>query len=350
MASTTDQLMMQDETAMGLSLNDLGWVDRDPAAPEVEKLRKYLAANNGIRDLEVVTPDEVERATDIFYRDGFVVVRDVLGGEQLEFLRAGCDRVIHEMMSFDRHRVGNRGSHRYSFGSASKTGHLMHNAEWAMLLDLPTVTPILTAIFGSADYISRGGGGDFCLPGAVEYQQLHSDMGDRQDFTRKDGTAVSFGSFKDPRGILTYRDLPCPYVCCNFLMVDFTPTNGATRQIPGTQHSRHAIPTLHQEPEWMKLSAVCPAPAGSVMIRDVRAWHGGTPNLSREVRAIPNAEFYAPWFREPMGRCVPRDIYNGLSDHGKRVCRYIVADEGRPLDVGVKENLGSPPRRSKKED
>ena len=32
---------------------------------------------------------------------------------------------------------------------------------------------------------------------------------------------------------------------------------------------------------------------GSVLIRDPRAWHGGTPNLSNEVRAIPSAEFYA---------------------------------------------------------
>jgi hypothetical protein len=41
----------------------------------------------------------------------------------------------------------------------------------------------------------------------------------------------------------------------------------------------------------MKLSTVCPAPAGSVLIRDVRAWHGGTPNLSDEVRCIPNVEY-----------------------------------------------------------
>ena len=45
-----------------------------------------------------------------------------------------------------------------------------------MLVDLSTVTPIVGAIFGSLDYLVRAGSGDFCLPGAVEYQPLHSDM------------------------------------------------------------------------------------------------------------------------------------------------------------------------------
>ena len=323
-----------DQAAADLALDDLGWVDRNSDAEDVVELRRYLETNNGIRGLEVFTPDQVEQARDVFYRDGFVVVQDALNSDQLAFLREGVDREIHEIAKRDRHRVGNRGSHRYSFGGASLTGHQMHNPEWAMLIDLPTVTPLLTAIFDSADYISRGGGGDFCLPGAKEYQALHSDMGDRKEFGR-----LTMGSFRDPRGLLNYRDLPCPYVCCNFLTVDVNEINGATRQIAGTQHSQEPIPTLETEPEWMKLSAVCPAPAGSVMIRDVRAWHGGTPNLSDHVRAIPNSEFYAPWFREPMPKSMPKHIYDTLSEHGKKVCRFIVAEND--LAKGYREDLGS---------
>ncbi|MFL2518635.1 MAG: hypothetical protein ACJ0Q8_07170, partial [Candidatus Azotimanducaceae bacterium] len=109
-------------------------------------------------------------------------------------MRAACDRTIHDMLSLDKNRVGNRGSHRYSFGSASKTGHMMHEPEWTALIDLPTVTPILTAIFDSSDYIARGGGGDFCLPGATEYQQLHYDISDRTTLGGRE-----FGTFFDPR-------------------------------------------------------------------------------------------------------------------------------------------------------
>ena len=309
---------------------DFSSINRSPENPKVKNLRDYLDANNGIKGLEILVPDEIDRAVKIFYRDGFVVIRDALDTERLDFMRKGCDRVIREMLKLDPDRIGNRGSHRYSFGGASRTGHLMHQPEWAMLLDLETVTPILTAIFGSSKYIARGGGGDFCLPGAVEYQSLHSDMGER------------FSAFADPRGVLSYRDLPCPYICCNYLMVDFTRTNGAIRQIPGTQHSLQPIPLFEEEPEWMKLSTVCPAPAGSVLIRDVRAWHGGTPNVSDEGRAIPNAEFFAPWYREPARKCVPRVIFDQLSDHGQRVCEQIVADSEEELDAGVRQDFVVP--------
>jgi ectoine hydroxylase-related dioxygenase (phytanoyl-CoA dioxygenase family) len=333
-----DKTIEPDPNASATPLDDLGWVGERYDDPRHVAQREHLAKHGGIRGLEVLAPGDIEEAVRLFYRDGFVVIANALTSEQLDFIQAGCDRVIHEIAAIDKHRVGNRGSHRYSFGGVSLTGHQLHHPEWTMLIDLPTVTPIVTAIFGSANYIARGGGGDFCLPGAVNYQPLHSDMGDRKTFG--DST---FGSFHDPRGKLTYRDLPCPYVCCNFPTVDVTSINGATRQIPGTQHSHEPMPSLDSEPEWMKLSTVCPAPAGSVMIRDVRAWHGGTPNLSNEVRAIPNAEFYAPWFREPLRVSMPRELYEDLSDHGKRVCRYIVADKDRELKVGYREDLGSTP-------
>lgn len=336
-----------DSEAMNLKLDELGWVGHGCDEQEWVKEREYLQANNGIKGLEVVTPDEVERAMRIFYRDGFVVVRNALTEDQLDFIRKGCDRVIHQMMSLDKERTGNRGSHRYSFGSASVTGHQVHNPEWAMLIDLDTVTPILKSIFDSDDYITRGGGGDFCLPGAVHYQPLHSDIGDRRTFKdEKTGKEFIIGSFRDPRGRLNYRDLPCPYVCCNFLMVDFNQLNGPIRQIPGTAHSQVEIPDLESEPEWMKLSTVCPAPAGSVLIRDPRAWHGGTPNLSSEVRAIPNIEYYAPWFREPMPISMPREIYDSLSTHGQWIARYIVAGKDEQVTTGFRRNLGGTPASS----
>ena len=346
MKQTKDDGTLQlepDPRAFSVPLNETGWVHEDKTSEAIKNKKEYLKVNSGIKGLQLFDPGEIEEIVKVFYRDGFVVVRGALNPSQLDFLRSGVDREIHNILALDKHRVGNRGSHRYSFGGASLTGHQMHNPEWAMLIDLPKVTAILTALFGSPDYIARGGGGDFCLPGAVQYQPLHSDMSDR----RQIGNQI-FGSFHDPRGIMNYRDLPCPYICCNFLTVDFTAINGPTRQIPGTQHSREPIPNLKEEPEWMKLSTVCPAPAGSVLIRDIRAWHGGTPNLSQEVRAIPNAEFYAPWFREPLQPSMPYEIYQSLSEHGQKVCRYITMQPEIELKTGYRGDLGSTPKVHKK--
>lgn len=331
-----------DPAVADLPLNQVGWVGVDRHSPEIQEQIQYLESNNGLAGLEVLEPQEVDKARDSFYRDGFVVIQNALTDDQLAALQSGCDREIHSLLENDRGRTGNRGSHRYSFGSASRTGQLMHCPEWTMLLDLPTVTPIVTAIFDSPEYIAIGGGGDFCLPGATKYQPLHSDMDDRVRHQHK-GKTLTFGSFFDPQGKLNYRDLPCPFVCCNFLINDATTINGPTRQIPGTQNSQIDIPSLTNEPEWMRLSTVCPAPAGSVMIRDVRAWHGGTPNLSNEVRAIPNVEFYAPWYRTPINRSMPRGLFDQLSDHGKALSRYIVAETNEDLDTGYRAGLGGTP-------
>ncbi len=304
--------------------------------PNVVALRERLRERNGIPGLEVVTPDQVDRAVMLFQRDGFVAVRDALDHHQLAVLRRAAEEVIAALADADPEGAVGGGAgglpHRYSFGGTSASRHMFHRPEWCQLIDLPTTTPILSAIFGSADYIVYGSGGDLALPGAIEYQGLHSDN--------------VWTELHDPVGGVTMRDLPVPVVHINFPLVDLSPENGPIRQIPGTHRSRAPIPTLADEPEWMRLSTVCPLPAGSAIIRDARCWHGGTPNLSKEVRAMPNVEFMAPWFRsEALIRSMPFDQWRTLSPHGQRLSRYIVCDRDEPV-IGAGF---SHPRRAERE-
>src|SRR6266581_4082163 len=235
-------------------------------------------------EVEVVDPAEVERAAAIFQRDGFVVVRAALTGAPLAFAQAGAKRVIAEQMAATPLEQANRGFARYSFGPQ------LHHAEWLQLVDLPTILPILDQIWGSTEYTCMGAGGDYSTPGAP-IQPLHSDIGD---------------FLKDPLGQVTARDLPPPFIVVNFLMVEFKESNGAIRFVPGTQRSRHPIPSLDEEPERMKRSILC-APAGTAIIRDVRCWHGGTANRSAEIRPMTSAGYLAPWFRMPQyGDWLPR--------------------------------------------
>jgi ectoine hydroxylase-related dioxygenase (phytanoyl-CoA dioxygenase family) len=152
-----------------------------------------------------------------------------------------------------------------------------------------------------------GAGGDYCLPGA-EMQPLHSDLGE---------------VLYDPQNAVTTRNLPAPFVVVNFPMVDFTPENGATRFIPGTQRSRAPIPELDEEPRWMKESLLC-APAGTAIVRDVRCWHGGTPNRSIEVRAMTSVGYHAPWYRAREAPAIPRALYEALSPRAQHLCRHLV--------------------------
>ena len=54
-----EQKLEPDTNALKVSMDDLGWVGVDPMSEEVVELRQYLADNNGIRGLEVVSPEEV---------------------------------------------------------------------------------------------------------------------------------------------------------------------------------------------------------------------------------------------------------------------------------------------------
>ena len=111
--------LIADEDTSSVPLNELGW--KDSKYEDFDHQRAYLEKNNGIRGLEVLEPVEVARAKALFERDGFVVVKDALDQGQLDFIRAGCEEVIREILALDKNRDGNRGSHRYSFGSSSKT-------------------------------------------------------------------------------------------------------------------------------------------------------------------------------------------------------------------------------------
>ena len=256
---------MQASSAQLPPLGELGWRGKfQHDSPEVQQLRTELRDLGGIAGLELVdsaAPDFAATAAKLFHRDGFVLVRDALPPERAAIIRRGCDTVIREMVALDPERLGSRGSHRYAFGNAP--AHFGCAGDWACLVDNPVALTVVEAIFESPAFCCTGFGGDFVLPGAVEFQDLHRDM---QDYLH------------DPTGKLNYLDLPCPQVVVNYPMIvdvesrPVTTLSGATRQIPGTQNSQQPIPTDLEEPTWMKCSIAAPVPPGCALFRDVRCW------------------------------------------------------------------------------
>jgi hypothetical protein len=344
-----------------------GFTAADPKAParrvyddpEVVALRDHLRARNGIHGLEIVGPDEVERAKRIFLRDGFVVVRDLLDPDALAMMREASARVLRQILEIpgvDGRKYmteSGRLPHRYSYGTASASRQLLHEPEWAAIVDLPTTTPLVSALFGGEDYWVLGAGGDLCLPGAIEYQTLHYDTRETFELSperlaqaRRMGVDLrreADGESLTGRTRQLVVERTPPRVTINFLMSDMTFENGPIRQIPGTQTLAAYPPTQADEPEWMRLSTVVGAPAGAGVFRDPRAWHGATPNVSREIRAMPNVEYAAPWLEasqfEPS---MPHEIWAELSAHARRVCARIKTAPGVwPAGAGVMHPLAS---------
>lgn len=330
---------------------------RSPDDPGVRALRDHLRANNGLRGLPICDPWETRRAAQIFQRDGFVVVRDLLSPDQLARLREASARVLRRILEV-RGEGGRkyvtesfRLPHRYSYGTCSATRQMLHDRAWAEVIDLPTTTPLLETIFGSRGYRVTGAGGDLCLPGAIEYQHLHGDVVETHQLPpdrlrQSKALGIHVEPDADPAALSLYKqrrivDLTPAVVTINFLMSDLTWENGPIRQIPGTHAVAERPPSPTDEPEWMRLSTLVGATAGSGVFRDNRAWHGATPNLSREIRALPNIEYLARWVpAESIKRTMPHEIWETLSAHAQQICQSVKADSGvRPKGAGAMSPL-----------
>jgi len=77
------------------------------------------------------------------------------------------------------------------------------------------------------------------------------------------------------------------YSVCNtiWLLDAFTPQNGATRVIPGSQDWRRVPQDVMADPAQPHPDEVILlAPAGSVVVMNTHAWHGGTANRSADHR------------------------------------------------------------------
>ena len=190
---------------------------------------------------------------------------------------------------------------------------------WADCVHVPRIAPVLAEIMGPG-YVSTGMGGELTAPGAVEYQELHSDLGDAE---------VVY----DGERIKNWDAPSAPAVVVNFAVGDLHSLNGPTAQVTAavagfsTQTRRcpgDADPRLRA----FQLSTVLVGgrlPAGSVAVRDPRAWHCGTVNVTAdELRPLPNVEYAPAWNAGWCAPSMPPHVHAGLDAEGRRLCARIV--------------------------
>ena len=192
---------------------------------------------------------------------------------------------------------------------------MFHCFEWRELIDMPTTTPILTEIFGSPNYIVYGAGGDIALPGAIEYQGLHSDN--------------VWTELHDPIGGITMRDLPVPAVHINSRSsISPLRTDRSARSPAAIVRGRRSPPGRRAGVDAAQHGLPIARGFGDLPGRPLLARWDSEP--AREVRAMPNVEYFAPWFRsEALIRSMSYDHWQTLSPHAQRICRYVVCDPER---------------------
>lgn len=255
-----------------------------------------------------LSPEAIQARADDIRMTGYCVLENALPEELLVRLREG----FYPLLEAKRAMPSNRGANRYQM-------HLPFAPPFAdpQLYDHPDVLAILENLFGS-DLICTYFASDTPLPGS-EYQRVHLDA--RLPFPDA------------PYGVPVFS------VVVNAPLVDFTEENGPLELWPTTH--------LIAQPKAMEtIAAQLPSlrpllKTGSLLLRDVRLWHRGTPNRSDHARPNLALVYSRGWYRFDPGPYplvkIPRATYEAFPDRVQRMFRYGIIQEpdGRLTDIGA---------------
>lgn len=239
----------------------------------------------------LLDPQTLSLAVQQVRTNGYVVFEGVLPPELIGELRtAFFARLDAYIASTDP----NRGANRYQM-------HLPLQEPFidSRVIANPFVLSVMEALLGE-DCVCHYFASDTALPGS-EHQAVHSDI----------------------RLLFPDSDLRVPAYCVvlNIPLVEFREDNGPVEIWPGgTHHFTGSVNLetlaghMHSEPVLM--------PAGSLLIRDARMWHRGTPNRSDSRRPNLAMIFARPWLKTDYPPIeIPRATYDGLSERAQRLFR-----------------------------
>ncbi len=237
-------------------------------------------------------PERLALAAQAVAVDGYVVFERVLPPGQVADLRAAFLRVFDAYVA---RTDPNRGANRFQM-------HLPFLAPFCdeAVIANPLTLAVLDKLLGP-DYVCHYFASDTPLPGS-DYQAVHSDIG------------LLFPEMP--------LSLPAYSVVVNIPLVDFTPENGpleiwpgGTHLMPGGTKIADLAPTMHSETVLL--------PAGSLLVRDMRMWHRGTPNRSDHARPNLALIYSRPWLKThypPIG--IPQGTYDALPERARRLFRF----------------------------
>lgn len=250
-------------------------------------------------------PETIELAVQLIKVNGYVLFEEVLPRAQVDELYDKIGRLLDGFMDKNHFDV-NEGFHD---GTNHIGLHLPFEQPFCNenIIAHPFVTDVIDQILGS-DCLLTYFASNTSMPGGTKAQHVHADMGAR---------------FGDRCTV----NLPITHLVVNYPLVDVTEQNGPMEVWPGGTH-------LHPD-NWYSskvldksrlaehmLSFKATMPAGSIMIRDDRMWHRGTPNQSDHPR--PNiALIYTAAENGPQQGSIqiPQETYNGFSDKTKQLVR-----------------------------
>lgn len=224
--------------------------------------------------------------------NGYVIFERVIAPDLVAELHAGFVEIFNAHSAAN---PSNRGVNRYQM-------HLPFRAPFCRpeIVDNPFAVAIMQHLLGE-DCVCHYFASDTPLPGS-DYQKVHSDI--RRLFPESDIVLPPFS------------------IVLNIPLVDFRTDNGpleiwpgGTHLMPGGVNMEQLAPLMHSEPVLV--------PAGSLIIRDMRMWHRGTPNRSQELRPNLALIYSRGWLKTDYPPiAIPKPAYDALSPRAQRLFRY----------------------------
>lgn len=238
-----------------------------------------------------VSDEQVQLYADLIRMNGFCILEGALPLDLIERMRERFDKLLAQRQA----APPNRGPNRYQMV-------LPFEEPFAhpLVYEHPLVLRILERLMGQ-DLICTYFASDTPLPGA-DYQRVHSD------------TRLLF-----PEAQLS---LPCYGAVVNIPLVDATEENGSMEIWPGGTHLNPGHLDIQQLAPLMT-SIRCNMRAGSILVRDLRMWHRGTPNRGSRSRPNMALVYTRAWYRfEQPPFEIRRSVYDALPERVQRMFRF----------------------------
>jgi hypothetical protein len=260
-------------------------------------------------------PDEIiAEGAAFLHKDGIIVLENCIDISHIESLSSILLPVAQELAADP--------DHHWNFGTPNMdqapppTKELMYRDIWSN----PFASAILSAVLGPKPQLHYANGNTALKADAGVRQPVHSDC-----------------EFQHP------AYFPWAYVM-NVYLCDATPENGSTEFWPGSQwcslaeahvdgdDPEHTLTIKKENLEARRLHSPpvqITAKKGSMVIRDLRLWHAGMPNLTETPRIMLAFVAQPRWFKGRSQVLLPRDVKEMVEgwereENGMGICAQYV--------------------------
>ncbi|KAL5325021.1 hypothetical protein ACEPPN_006143 [Leptodophora sp. 'Broadleaf-Isolate-01'] len=270
---------------------------------KLSSLPKIVQVSAEERCAGALTWRNLELANRALHHDGLVVLENAISTAKLDRLN---EKMVQDALMLQS--KGDDMPYNYNKGNIQQDPPLTATHFSPSIFLNPLATQVTSSVLGPKPRLSFISGNTAMPPTPTsppKSQPIHSD--------------ADFAHPSSPFALVV-----------NVPLVDMTPENGSTEIWLGThvfgkemqegEHGERASGMIREEFLERRREGRPPSQPfvrkGSLVVRDLRLWHGGKPNFTGEVRVMLAMIHFAPWFRNAMEVNFSEELKGDIEKYG----------------------------------